>query len=454
MAIVTGFMGFTFRGICKSRTLRTRPIPSVMKPFAVLPLFLLLSPPVLAQSLSASPELGRQAALRGEWAKAVTFYRQAVKQTPDNAEIWNNLGVVLRKSGQGKEALPAYRQAIKLKPDFSEAYNNLAVAAAEQKDFNTAIGAARQAVILDPQNPVAMLNVAFIQEQRQEWNACATTYLTYIDRFGESARVRYRLAVASQQLGRLENATWNLERAIALDSNNREYRLAIGKLAFKMGNTKKALRYLEGLANAKDPDALAILGRLSYETGRYDQAATSLKNVSTLKSDDPKLLNDLAVSQIRTDKVEDARKNLEEAIRLKPDYAEAYVNLGLLLKRQGKADQAIAMYRKAIALNATIPAAYNNLGSLLLDQKQVTEATTLLTKAVSLDPNYWEAHRNLTMAYALAGDYAKAEAQGSQAIAAARDPQQFAQSNNDLSTIQQLTKPRNPATQRRTPERP
>ncbi len=63
----------------------------------------------------------------GRLAEAEKLLNDAVKAHPNNAELYNHLGLVLKKQGRLDEAVGAYRKAIELEPGYHIAMNNLAV---------------------------------------------------------------------------------------------------------------------------------------------------------------------------------------------------------------------------------------------------------------------------------------------------------------------------------------
>jgi len=58
-------------------------------------------------------------------ADAEQAFRRGLQLLPQNANLYNNLGVALRMQGRLDEALPALQQALQLNPNFGEAYQNL-----------------------------------------------------------------------------------------------------------------------------------------------------------------------------------------------------------------------------------------------------------------------------------------------------------------------------------------
>ena len=70
--------------------------------------------------------------------------RRASFLAPENAYVWNNLGIVLRAKGDGKEARACFERAIRVKPGFEDAVNNLA-----RLEHDQATGEFRPTVSLD-----------------------------------------------------------------------------------------------------------------------------------------------------------------------------------------------------------------------------------------------------------------------------------------------------------------
>ena len=76
------------------------------------------------------------------------YIKRALKLKPDCAEVWNNLGNVLKEKGQIENAIENYKKAIQIKPDYAEAWNNLGSSLFEQNRFKDAIEHYRHALKL------------------------------------------------------------------------------------------------------------------------------------------------------------------------------------------------------------------------------------------------------------------------------------------------------------------
>ena len=82
----------------------------------------------------------------GRLQQAEDSYRQILRQSPDHADVHNNLGAALFSMGRLDESIASYRQALASRPGYAEANKNLADALAAQGNVNEAEICYRSAV--------------------------------------------------------------------------------------------------------------------------------------------------------------------------------------------------------------------------------------------------------------------------------------------------------------------
>jgi tetratricopeptide (TPR) repeat protein len=56
---------------------------------------------------------------------AMAEYRAVIRIRPDYAEAYNDLGILLVRTGRVQEAIAEYQQALRIKPDYADAHFNL-----------------------------------------------------------------------------------------------------------------------------------------------------------------------------------------------------------------------------------------------------------------------------------------------------------------------------------------
>lgn len=63
---------------------------------------------------------------RGDYANALTSYRLALRERPDDLRVLQNIAIAFSKTGQPEEAIRTYRRALEIDPDLAGAHYGLA----------------------------------------------------------------------------------------------------------------------------------------------------------------------------------------------------------------------------------------------------------------------------------------------------------------------------------------
>lgn len=80
-----------------------------------------------ADDVRAANNLGHIWYKLGDWRRAATSFRKAIKLDPDYCLAWFNLGNALDELSRSGEAIEAYEKALKLCPDYADCLFNLAM---------------------------------------------------------------------------------------------------------------------------------------------------------------------------------------------------------------------------------------------------------------------------------------------------------------------------------------
>lgn len=63
---------------------------------------------------------------RGDYANALTSYRLALRERPEDLKVLQNIAIAFSKTGQPEEAIRTYRRALQIDPDLAGAHYGLA----------------------------------------------------------------------------------------------------------------------------------------------------------------------------------------------------------------------------------------------------------------------------------------------------------------------------------------
>ena len=75
---------------------------------------------------------------RGDYANALTSYRLALREHPDDLRVLQNVAIAFSKTGQPDEAIRTYRRALQIDPTLSGAHYGLAFLLLKKGDIEQA----------------------------------------------------------------------------------------------------------------------------------------------------------------------------------------------------------------------------------------------------------------------------------------------------------------------------
>ncbi|MBX3133808.1 MAG: tetratricopeptide repeat protein [Gemmatimonadaceae bacterium] len=100
---------------------------------------------------------------QGDFDAAVTSYRLALRERPDDLKVLQNLAIALSKIGRIEEAIRAYRKALEIDPTLSGAHYGVAFLLIKRGDGNFAVKHLKAFLAHPPSGPEAERWVAHAQ---------------------------------------------------------------------------------------------------------------------------------------------------------------------------------------------------------------------------------------------------------------------------------------------------
>jgi len=108
---------------------------------------------------------------QGDFEAALTSYRLALRDTPQDTRILQNMAIAFTKTGQPEEAVRHYRRAIELDPSLAGAHYGVAFLLLKRGEVGQAAHHLREFLARPPKGPDA-----------QRWIAHATSALADAER--------------------------------------------------------------------------------------------------------------------------------------------------------------------------------------------------------------------------------------------------------------------------------
>jgi protein O-GlcNAc transferase len=306
-------------------------------------------------SAAALSDRAEAFALSGDLAQASALYRQLVAAHPDHPGAQRKLAFVLQSGGALEEAAACYRRAIALDPADARAHDELGRLIGLRGDMAAAIEHLRAAIRLDPQLVSARgaLGDALCRQGLWGEGIAELEAARAIDPNSWALSLRLGTALAAAGAERLDAAMDCFRHVIAVMPGHAMAHIHLGLAFWKRGDTAPAIALAERAARL-DPQLAAAhgaLGTMLYETGRHQEAITSLRAALAIAPDDASACFHLGACLCRSPGGQTEGLNfLRRAVELEPRRLEAHIRLGEILVYHGYRDQALASYQAALAL--------------------------------------------------------------------------------------------------------
>jgi tetratricopeptide (TPR) repeat protein len=298
-------------------------------------------------------------------------------------------------------AIEAFSVAISLRGDSMAAHLKRGEAYRRRQEYESALRDLRRAAALDPVSPypLELLGDVHYGMAASEKDHARARYLRAIENYqgavvfdDRSARIQYKLGLASYRAGRLTEAVTALRASLELDPAFAEAHYLLGVCLRATQQHREAVRALDRAVALDDAFVAAheelvdVYGRL----GRWDDRLVHLKALAALDPG-PVRERDLGLGYARADQLQRALTQLGQARQKYPEDPETFLALGRLWLARA-ADGSDVELRKALeALAAAVGPASSSeactlYGRALLLSGDVVRAEQMFRQAITRFP--------------------------------------------------------------------
>ena len=186
-----------------------------------------------------------------KYKEAIDAFSLVLETEPDNADVYNNMGVAYAYEGDFEHAEKSYVRAIELDPEMAQAYINLSDLYYKAGDLASAVGTLqRGSYELENNLTIAhLLARVYIEDQR--WDDAIVELERVLDGEPENYDAYYDLGHVYFELGDYETAIDNFENVISYEQNqNNELLYYALAQAYEANNQidKAISNYLKAIA--------------------------------------------------------------------------------------------------------------------------------------------------------------------------------------------------------------
>jgi tetratricopeptide (TPR) repeat protein len=315
------------------------------------------------------------------YEKALGQYDELIKlagrDTKARATTMRDKGDVLERMGEYDRAIQTYRKAMRLMREGHWLHNEL------------------RARVVDVYRKADRLP-ELIEEYEKKWRS---------PNYDESMT----LAKLYDELGQEEESLEYYRRAIRLDRNEAEPRLAVIRMLERRGDDEKVVDAYTDLIRVvpRESRYQFELVRIYFRMGEQDKAEKLLARIGRRFRSDPNVYVTLADAYMRYDMREKALDAYKRLVRLDPRNESYIISLGEYYYRSGKLDQAVDTWEKLLDARLSDAEAHALLGETLAEHGMLDKGLRHYEEAVELAPEDMTIRRGLATNYVRARRWEK-----------------------------------------------
>lgn len=178
-------------------------------------------------------EKGQRAYEDGEYAEAVSFFTKAIAMKSGEAHgYFISLGNVYYDWKKYTKAIESYGGAIKQKPDFADAYGNMGAAYWQQGNASKAIESYRMAVEWDRDDALIYNNMGLIYDAQEDYEKALRAYEEALARNPGYSDAYWNSSIARYSAGDPEGGLGDRKKAAALGHRGAQNWLRAKKISW------------------------------------------------------------------------------------------------------------------------------------------------------------------------------------------------------------------------------
>jgi tetratricopeptide (TPR) repeat protein len=343
---------------------------------------------------------------RGEDARALEMYRQALEVEADNAGALFNLSFLLTRLGFPAESLQHSEHVLRLDPQSGRAHLARADALWRLGRESEAEGSYRQALRHSPDLSKAAVDLGRLLVQRGAYDEAQPLLEKVLEGEPENHDARLGLAMLEEGRGRPEEAERELRALLARVPDSWLAQMTLGRVLAARGEGEEASRWLDAAAasvEVADPvQGRFLVGRACYQAGQDARAAELFEAVLAVDPGHAPSSRFLARTRMRQEDWKAAEALLLRVIELDPR-SEDLARLGICLSNLDRSSEAVARFRESLGLKEDEAETHVLLGGALLNAGETDEGIRHLERALELEPSHAKAKAWLARARGRAG---------------------------------------------------
>jgi len=391
--------------------------------FAILQRVARLDP----ENIRVKLDLGKLYLLADDTATALDLVNAAVAAEPKNPEALAVKAAVMFRLQNNSEAVDLARQALELDPKSQEAAAVLASERVAAEDLPGALTILEGAIARDPKAAVLHILRVQILTKQGRVEDINEAYKSLIAEFPDDANYRRLFATSLIEQGKIEEARAELAEAARILPRERDAKLDIIRIDYRLGGKAKAEETFRSMI-AADPDdfdlhlalgaflreekdfagadaayhemlnrkgvELAEVLRIKNELaalrlleGKRPEAEKIISEILAADGRDPDALVKRAGLKVADGALDEAINDLRIVIGEHPDSVAAHLLMASAFDQKSDFSFAESEYAQAVQASGKAAQASNLFAKFLLRRGDVDRAEKVITESIAINPS-------------------------------------------------------------------
>jgi tetratricopeptide (TPR) repeat protein len=342
----------------------------------------------LAQTRENRNEAIASALRANEFSRAVDLSRAALKQSPNDAELWAMQGTAYAGEGNKPEALASYSAALKISPDYLPALQGAVQIEFDAGNAN-AIPLLRHVLRLRPRDQTSHGMLAVLEYQQGNCADAVVHFKAAGQLFDAQPDGLHAYAACLVKLKQFDQAAEIFQRTVGLKPEDGRERHLLAALQLMAHKPQDALSALQPMLQGSNPDVETLeLAATAYESSKdTPQAVATLRQAILLDPKNVNLYVDFANISSAHDSFQVGIDVMSDGIGQLPNAAPLYLARGVLYVQLAQYDKAEADFEIAHQLDPHQSLSSAAQGLLAEQQNDLDHALATVQARLDHKPN-------------------------------------------------------------------
>ena len=310
----------------------------------------------------------------GALNEAESIYLSMLQAMPENADVWNLLGLVAQSKGNLLRAVDCFLSAIKYSPrPFGMHYFNLALSYKGLNKPSEALEAFNRAVELSPEVKEGWNYLGILQEELEKHSDAIKSFCKALELDNNYMEARAQLCFYTKDYPTLIKLA---------EENESDYMANL--LASKSGvDFNKKEKFIQNAIKAAPYriEPYLLMAVALKDNNDFNNSLTFSFKALNLDENNVEAVLCVADCYLELKEYEKAEKYYKKSFDLRRDIIGAYLNYGVCLYKQKRLAEALEAYKEAGHLSYERPEVSYNTALILRELKEYEEALGLMFNA-------------------------------------------------------------------------